>query len=515
MPGHSAEKIFPSGRFVLLITVLVIFAFSNHPGFSQKKTQVKIVNARELRIDNKVGENIKQLVGDVVMRQDSTWFYCDSALLNSQSNNFDAFGNVRINVNDTLNIYGDVLNYDGATRLAIMHYNVKMVDKRAVLTTDHLNYDRNTGIAFYNTGGRIVSDTNILTSRIGYFYSNENLFFFRDSVVLTNPDYIMRSDTLKYHTVTETAFFLGPTTITGEENFIYCERGWYDTKNNISSLKQNAYIVHGDQTVEGDSIYYNRGRSYGEAYRNIIITDTVEDIIINGNYAEFDRDEGYAFVTDSALAIMIDKYDSLFLHADTIMVMSDSSGKAEVINAYHKVKFFRPDLQGMSDSMTYFVPDSTVTLRGNPILWSDENQLSADTIKIVYANNEVDSMVMYNSCFIISRDDSTTFNQIKGKTMVGYFKENRIYKITVSGNSETIYFVREEDRTLIGINKALASRMLIFLDGNEISTISYIDKPDAHLVPEKDYPPAELKLKGFQWIEEQRPLDRYDIFKWD
>lgn len=514
MKQTDARHRFPHNygiHFILLafFSILIIL-----PGYAQKKTKVTIIDARELRIDNEIGENIQLLVGNVVMLHDSTWFYCDSALLNSQSNNFDAYVNVRINVNDTLNIYGDELNYEGSTRIAKMHYNVKMVDNRATLTTDHLNFDRNTSIAYYNTGGRIVSDTNILTSRIGYYYSNDNEFFFRDSVVLTNPDYVMRSDTLKYNTVTETAFFFGPTTITGEENFIYCERGWYDTQNNISSLKQNAYIIHGSQTMEGDSIYYNRGMSYGEAYENITLTDTVEDVIVMGHYAEFNQDTGYAYVTDSALAIMIDKHDSLFMHADTIRIQSDSAGQAETVYAFYKVKIFRPDLQGMCDSLRYYIPDSTVSLYKQPVMWSDENQLSADTIKIVYANSEVDSMVLYNSAFIISRDDTATFNQIKGKTMVGYFRENRIYRITVSGNAQTVYYVREEDSTLIGINKAIASKMNILLEDNEISTILYIDKPDAHLVPENEYPKEERKLKGFLWIEDRRPRSRHDIFRW-
>ena len=496
--------------------MLFLFCSIAVNAFSQQKTKITLIRANDLKYDERIGKNIERLIGDVILKQDSTLFYCDSAYLNKKDNNFDAFGHVHVDVNDSTDIYSDILNYKGSTKIAYLHHNVILEDNRAILYTDHLTYFRLTGIADYKTGGRIVSDTNVLTSKIGYYYTNDKEFFFKDSVVLTNPDYVMYSDTLKYNTETEVAFILGPTNIIGEEDSIYCERGKYDTKNDVAYLKQNAFIRHNEQQMYGDSIYFDSGHEYGEAYDDILIRDTLQDIAITGNYAEFDRVDGYAFVTDSAVAIMIDKYDSLFLHADTLLIMSDSLDHAESIYAYYKVKFFREDLQGLCDSMVYYIPDSTVTLFNGPILWTEDNQLFADTIRIVNKNDEVDSMVLVNSCFIISMDDTLdrTYNQIKGKNMVGYFKRNRIYKITVSGNSETLYFVREEDRNLIGVNKALSSKMLIFLENNEIITITYIDRPDAVLYPNGEIPQDNLRLKGFKWQGEHRPKTKWDIFKW-
>jgi lipopolysaccharide export system protein LptA len=245
-----------------------------------------------------------------------------------------------------------------------------------------------------------------------------------------------------------------------------------------------------------------------------MLTDTLQDMIVLGHYAQYDRLAHYAFVTDSTVAIMIDRTDSLYLHADTLKIITDSADQAKKMYAYFKVKFFREDLQGMCDSMTYTIADSTLTLYKEPVLWSDENQLSSDSIKIVYANKEIDSLVLHDNCFIASRDDTATFNQIKGKSMVGYFSNNELYKITVSGNSQTIYFVREDNGSLIGINKVVSSKMLIFIKENQIKTITYIDMPKATLYPEKDIPPMERKLKGFKWIEGRRPLSKHDIFVW-
>jgi hypothetical protein len=148
-----------------------------------------------------------------------------------------------------------------------------------------------------------------------------------------------------------------------------------------------------------------------------------------------------------------------------------------------------------------------------PVIWSGENQLTADTISLTLRNGKMDSLVMYNSSFIISKDDSTRYNQIKGKNVVGYFLDNRLYKIRVFGNAETIYFVREDDGSLIGVNKGASSNMLIFAEENQVRKITYIGNPAYNLYPEKDLAPNDMRLRGFIWHGEKRPLEKQDIFK--
>jgi hypothetical protein len=168
----------------------------------------------------------------------------------------------------------------------------------------------------------------------------------------------------------------------------------------------------------------------------------------------------------------------------------------------------------MCDSLSYHGSDSTMFLYHNPVLWSEKNQLTADSIKLTILKSQIDSMVLYSNAFIISRDDTNKYNQVKGRDMVGFFNNNQLYKIKVKGNSETIYFGREEDGSLIGITRIYASDMLIFVENNQIVTITYIVEPKSVTYPEKDISPHDLKLKGFKWIEDKRPVTRFDIFRW-
>jgi lipopolysaccharide export system protein LptA len=496
------------------------FLFFSHlpESFSQKPTKVKIVDADELKFDKRLGPNIQRLIGNVILQHDSTLLYCDSAYVNEMTNSFNGFGNVRIKSSDTLNIYSNLINYDGNTKVAELLDHVRLIDSRATLTTEHLWYDRKNRVAYYLTGGKIVDSTNTLTSIKGYYYTDLQKAYFKDEVLLVNPEYIMETDTMSYHTESEISTFLGPTTITAEENIIFCENGWYDTKNNKSQFNKNAYLLTSEQKLTGDSLFYDRSIDFGKAYNNVILTDTVQDMMILGDYGEFKRGDGYSFVTERATAVLIDKNDSLFMHSDTLWIYFDDDQNIEYLFAYKHAKFFRTDLQGKCDSLVYKFADSTIFLYGNPVLWSEENQLTADSIRIALANNQVDSLALINSAFIISMDDTitgSTFNQIKGKTMVGYFRNNQMEKVKIFGNAESVFYVREESGGLMGINKTSSSDMVIYLKDNEVQVITPVRNVDAHMYPDAEYPEEERKLKNFLWFDGLRPNNKMDIYTWE
>ncbi|MCD4773105.1 MAG: hypothetical protein K8R41_06950, partial [Bacteroidales bacterium] len=497
-------KFYNKYQFSLFSSLLCLLLFPLTINAQETKI-VRLLHSDKLIGINKSGNEVNILIGDVELEHDSTLFYCDSANLYKTTNTLDAFGNVHIIVNDSVNIYGDILYYDGNTKIAEIHNNVKLIDNTATLTTDHLKYYRKTKIANYYSGGKIVDKENELTSHIGYYYTDKHESFFKDSVVVINPDYIMHSDSLMYNTKNEIIYFKGASELEGEDIFMYCEDGWHDTQNDISLLKINSFLSHKHNSLCGDTIFYDKTKGYGEAFNNIIITDTVKDIIIKGNYAEYFKGKNFSYVTDSATAIFIDNTDSLFLHSDTIKVVFDSTQKAKTFFAYYKTKFFREGMQGMCDSLVYEITDSTISMYNNPVLWTEENQLSSDSIKIVTVNNQVDSIVFYQSAFIISRDDTINFNQVKGKIIVAYFKDNEIKKLTVNGNSESIYFVRDENENLTGIKKAVSSDILIFLKDKKMQTITYIGNPKTPMYPTKTLSPKELKLRNFIWHEDQRP----------
>lgn len=479
---------------------------------NQQPTRVKIRQADELRFERRDGQDYRRLIGNVELEHEGVLMHCDSALMLETQNSFEAFSRVKINSGDTLFLYGEYLKYNGNTRLAEVFRNVKLIDSAMTLTTQQLNYNRNTGIAYYERDGKIVDEKNELTSRSGYYMTEEKRAHFRNNVVLVNPEYVMRSDTLVYHVETKLARFFGPTTIEAENSLIYCENGWYDTENEKAQFNRNAYIISGEHNISGDSLFYDRNNEIAKAFENVTIIDTVQNVILKGNYAEYYKFLFYTFITETPYAIFIENSDSLFMHADTIRAVFNEDQQVEEVKAYYGVKFFRKDIQGMCDSLIWKKTDSLMIMYREPVLWTGENQLTADSIYIQTRGESIETLTLYNSAFIVNRSDTLQFNQVKGRIMTGYFIEGNLDHIIVNGNAQTVYFIKEDDGNLIGVNKALASRMRIKIEDEKIRSIYYFENPDGNMFPDSLLSNTDRFLQGFNWLNENRPRQWTDIF---
>jgi lipopolysaccharide export system protein LptA len=438
------------GAFPLLIFLFLL----SFPRFLQAQETKKIdIVSDYIDFNSETGSNAKHLIGNVRFKHEDIFMTCDSAYYYSDENIVDAFSNVHLWQGDTLNLYGDYLKYNGNEKIAQVRRNVILLDNENKLTTNYIDHDFSKNLAYYIGGGNIINGNNTLSSEQGYYYTKEKLFFFKDSVVVVNPDYTMYSDTLKYNTVTEVSYFLGPTDIIAQDNYIYCENGWYDTKNNISQFNKNAYLESGGKILKGDSLYYERETGVGRAFYHVELIDTSQNIILQGNRAIYNENTEFAELTDKALMIQVDKGDSLFIHADTLKSVSDTIPESRMIKAYYHVKIFREDLQGKCDSLIYTDIDSAFRFYGEPVLWSDDNQITAEFIEIYTKNQALDRIEIINTAFIISQEDSVRFNQIKGRNMTAYVKNNQLQTIDVNGNAQTVYYAKE-GLDIIGANKA-------------------------------------------------------------
>lgn len=521
VPYLCIEMKFYFLSFVLYVIILP-FLLGEGLGaeaFSQSK-KVELLHANSLEFDEKLGKDIKRLIGNVQFKHEGALMYCDSAYL-YPDNSLDAFSNVRIQQGDSLNLYGQFLKYNGNTRMAEVQKNIRLVDKGMTLTTELLYYDMKSSLATYPSGGTIVSKQNTLTSKKGYYNPQTKAFSFKDNVVLTNPEYVMNSDTLIYNTGSKTSFFMGPTRIKSKGNNIYCEYGWYNTDKDMALFSKNAYILTQEQKLKGDSISYDQKNRIGKAYGNVSIIDTVENIITAGDFAIHNEKEEKSFVTGHALLKQFFATDTLFLHADTLCAIDehpivkgikDTSVTWRKLFAYHHVKFFRNDIQGKCDSLVYSYKDSIMRLYKEPVLWSDKNQLTAEKVELKMSGGEIKNMFLKTKALIVSKEDTAKFNQIKGKEMTGYFRDNKLVRIFVEGNGQTIYFAKDKN-SLIGINKAECSNLMIFIKENKVDKITFLNKPDATMFPMSDFSPKEFLLKDFVWREMERPFSFNDIFR--
>ncbi len=484
----------------------------------QEESKAKKINIRQADKGyyNKA-EAKNRLIGNVIFEHDGALMYCDSAWLYAKDNRIQAFQKVRINQGDTLFLSGDYLEYSGETRLArVTGEVVELRDPQMTLITDELLLDRNTNIAYYTTGGTVTNKDNKLVSKKGFYNSNTKYFSFKDSVVLTNPDYIMYSDTLEYSSESHISFFRGPTRIISDSSSIYCENGRYDTDRDIAQFNKNAFIYDGPKYLTGDSLYYERAGEYGEAFRNVIIHDTVENYLITGEYGEYFGELDSAYVTGEPLYILVDEEkDSLFVHGDTLYssAYQDSLGnKFRKLQIFYGVRFYRSDMQGKCDSLIYLTEDSTFTLYQDPIMWDDSTQITGDTIHLLTQNNQPDTLLVLGNTFMISRSDSIRYNQVSGRKMTGKFIEKELRKVYVSGNGQTVYYPKEENGDYLGMNRSICSNILIRLRESEVKRITFLKTPEGKMHPIDQIPPDRKTLDGFNPRFEERPLSKADLF---
>ncbi|MEI7828253.1 MAG: OstA-like protein [Prolixibacteraceae bacterium] len=317
----------------LLVSMLLIVAFhvvsGSLPQPESKKRRIELLWADVTAHDSKINANANRFLGNVRFSQNNVLLNCDSAYFYSDSNKVDAFGRVHIIQGDTLNLWGDRIKYDGNSRIAKIKGNVKLVNKSITLTTDELIFDLKENIGNYITWGKIVDTSNVLVSKIGRYYSNQDLFFFKDSVKVTNKDFILTADTLKYNSKIERVFIVGPTHIVGttKEGTLYSEKGWYDTRTNIAELYKASKLIGKEQSLQGDTMYYSRNAGTGRALSKVILSDTTNHVAISGRKGTYNEKTKIAFVTDSAIFMQFSKSDTLFLHADTLKSVPDITKK--------------------------------------------------------------------------------------------------------------------------------------------------------------------------------------------
>lgn len=480
----------------------------------KNKTFVHIEHADYQIYDESYGKDMERLIGNVALRQDSAYFYSDSAHFNEKTRYFDGYGHVHIKVNDSTDIFSDKCKYSGDIKFAELFDNVILKDDSTVLKTNYMTYDRNKHLATYPRHGSITRNDKNLVSQKGYYRDDIEVAYFRKDVVVTTPRSRMFTDTLVYKIQEEKMFFYGPTTIYYDDNILVGNYGWYDAKNDIAYLDKGATLSNKGYSITSDSMFYDKKADFAKAMSNVFIEDTVNKAIVEGNYAEMWKKLGKSFVTDSVRALYFADKDTLYLHSDTLFFYMDTvKQKAERILAYYNVRFYRRDIQGKCDSLNYYVADSCAKMRRNPIIWAEHSQLRGDSINIVIANRAIDSVLLYPDGFIIQKDTIEGFNQIKGKVMTAYFKNNELDHVYDDGNAETVYWLREEDGSMIGVNVSQSVAMDIKIEKNQIVRIKYFKKTTETLYPKEKMKPGAEILKGFEWLEELRPTDPNDIFR--
>lgn len=508
--------------------------------FAQKR--VKLKHANTLKGGIKDGERIDRVIGEVVFVQNNTTIYCDSAIFHKTKNSVDAFGKIRIVEGDSVNITALGLQYDGNAKIAYLRQQVVFTKLGiATLYTDFLDYDRRKNEARYFNGGKLVDSTNTLTSKKGYYDVNTNMASFKTEVVGVNEENTLESDTLQYNSKTKIVYFRDATNLKDKEGrtAVY-QNGFYNTQHKLSTI-QSGEIESPAYRLKGDTYFIDDVKKFYRAKGNVVMTSKTENLIVYGDDGFYDKARGISKVyTNSYAAKVSDDKDTVFISADTLVSIDSPDPRKKRLLAYHHVKIFKTDLQGIADSLSYAEYDSTIYFYNGPVLWTEGNQMTADSIRVLLANKKVSKIYLVANSFVISEDSLKNYNQIKGKRMTATFSGNQISNVMVMGNGESLYYALEEQKVekkataspkgdtvitelkepttqlrlsaTMGMNKIICTNMKINFKAGKLDNISFYIKPDASFIPPHELKDEDKKLKGFTWRYSEKP-DRSEVVK--
>lgn len=530
-------------KYILFVFLINAVKLSAQPPTKDTTSKLEILpGSGRYNFEKKDSLNtIVSLAQNARVRQDKTLIESDSAMVNLNTKIMEAFGNVHINDSDTLNTYSQYVKYLGKEKKAFLKTAVRLTDnKGGMLTTDELLYDLNTKIATYANGGKIINKKTTLTSKEGSYYGEIKDVIFRKDVVLIDPQYKLVADSLLYNTSTEIATFICPTTIISGSRKVYTKNGYYNLKTGEAYFGKRAIIVDSTYTITSDEMAFDDKSGTAQFKKNVIYKDTAQGISILCNNLFVDRKNSKFLATEHPVMILKQEKDSLYITGDTLfsgkltdrmklkeipvitdtikekMVQYDLNGKDSTKNrffeAFHHVRIFSDSMQAACDSMFYSSVDSAFRLYTKPVIWANKSQITGDTIYLFTKNKKAERLYAFDNGFVINNVSSNLYNQVKGRTINGLFKEGNIDYIRTKGNAESVYYVQDEAEKFIGVNKATADAIDMYFKNRAANKVVFRNDLKGTTYPIRKVSPDELKLQNFNWQEERRPKTKFELF---
>lgn len=501
-------------------------------------------------------EELQIVKGNVRFRQAGTWMYCDSAYYFPDRNSMDAFGHVRMQQGDTIEVLADKLFYDGASRFARLRCGptrpeVTLENGDVTLTTDSLDYDLAADLGWYADGGQLEDAQNILVSQYGqYCPTTKDAEFFHDvELESKDGDFRMLSDTLYYNTGTNIARIETFTRIMGRTDTIHTSLGFYNTRTGVAEMLSRSLVTHTDSlnrvtTLLGDSIVYDPATRITRAYAfrdpaklasPMVITDTARKATLIGGFGIYNDSTREAMATEYPLMLEYSRPDTLFLRADTIrtwlverplqpisadsLAMLDSLGierpapsqhpdsMLHVAKAYPRARFFRADLQGVADTIFFSEVDSLLRLLRLPIVWSEGRQVKGDTIIVHFNDSTADRVWLPHKGITMEEVEDGFFNQLSADKMRMYLSDGAMKRLEAEGSVMTIFLPQEKDSTYTRLVYAESSFMDIDMtdSGQAIDKLKMWPEVSGNVTPLFMVKKNQKLLPKARWLGVLRP----------
>lgn len=529
--------------WILFISGIIVpscIIAQRNPDTTRTFKRVEILFAeKETYLKSDSNKSYITYVGNVQMKQDNTLFFADSLILTQQENLVEAFGNVRINDADTIQVSAQYLKYLGKEKRAFLQKKVVLKDGKGILTTDDLEYDTQLKIGIYRKGGRVVNKKTTLVSQEGFYYGETKDVIFKKQVVFTDPEKTIRADTLQYNTAAEMVTLLSPTIIKEGKRTIRATDGLYDLKQKKGFFNKRPFIDDSTYTFTANEMAFDDSTGLSEFKGNAVYRskDSANGVDLIANHIKTNNKTNSFLATQKPLLLIKQKRDSVFITADTLFstrlslfqkerkvpFVRDSSfyGKSlpdstdKMFEAFRNVRIFTDSMQAVGDSLFYSLEDSVFRLFKEPVLWAQQNQVTGDTIYLFMKDGKPEQLRVFENAASIQFVEKDYYNQISGNSIYGYFTKGRIQVLRAKGSAETIYYAVDEEKKYAGVNQATSDVVEIWFDpeadDNTPQEVKLLFEVKGSLLPMNSTDHSILRIRKFKWLEEKRPKSKFDI----
>ncbi|MDW8332984.1 MAG: OstA-like protein [Bacteroidia bacterium] len=478
-------------------TTLAIVAAAQHP------RPVEVVSTDVLWMEKTGGRNVRKLVGNVHLRQDSADIYCDSAYAFTDRNVVEAYSRVRIVVGRSTQIRANQAVYDGDEKVLELFGDVILSDARARLETPRLVYRRNEGYGYFAEGGRLSDTANVLTSRRGYYFPASSRARFEGKVLLKGKDFDLTTDSLDYHSASETAHFVAPTWVVTRRGVrVYSDDGRFDARRKAFVLYPRPVLWDSVYRLRADTIFYDDSTGQGRAMCDVRAAHADGTLFLAGDTGYVNRKQGLTAVGRDPYAVRIGEDDTLELYADVLV--SCRIGEKNFLIADGDARFATRSISGRADSIAYARDDSVFHLVGDPVVWTERYQLSGDTVRMWIRRASPDSLVVFPDAFSIEIGPPPFHNQLKARRMTVKFVDGRLARLDAEGNAQSLYLVTDGP-AYVGLNRSVSRSVSIRFRDNRPSVVQFLGKPEATLSPVHAVWGKENALEDFRPRFDERP----------
>lgn len=417
------------------------------------------------------------------------------------------------------NLVADSMTYLASQSKVIFTGPTTIRTQQARIDCEGGYYDVKTEVAEFNKNARYTGEHKAGTADTIRYATKDGEVTMLGNVHVTDRDQIVEGSSLRYKERSGEMWIKGePALYVDSTRRLVSSEIFYNEKTKQLVTLGSGTISEGNTILTYDQLTSNDLTGEGRAEGNVLLRDTVADYGIRTEILKRKKStDSFLAFGDTTYFFSIIDGDTLFIAADTLemwnQVDSTLSDTVRMMRAYNNVRLYKSDMQGITDSLVFQGQDSIFYFYGDPVLWSDTTQFSADSISMKLRNKRIDEITLTERAIIISEILKTYYDQIKGKQIIAKFDTNEIRNLWVLGNAESIYYTKDDREAFIGVNKTICSKMYFTFEESQIHHLQYYGENSSSMLPMFEADHDNLRLEGFIWRPGERPFSFADILK--